>query len=121
VSDTHPPADPRPVDAVEVYWRPGCPYCLVLRRGLARAGVPVREINIWSPDQPEAAARVRAVAGGNETVPTVFIDGHPLVAPKVGQVLAALASIAPALLPPPGAGRQGRGLLARLRGSRRTG
>jgi mycoredoxin len=29
------------------------------------------EINIW--EDPQAAARVRSVANGNETVPTVFV------------------------------------------------
>lgn len=43
------------VDAVEVYWRPGCPICGSLRRGLARAGVPTREVDIWQ--NPSAAER----------------------------------------------------------------
>lgn len=85
-----------PVEAVEVYWRPSCPFCGSLRRGLARAGVVTREINIW--EDPAAAARVRAVAGGNETVPTVFIGDHALVAPRVRQVLNALATHAPELV-----------------------
>lgn len=88
----------RGVDAVEVYWRPGCPFCGSLRRGLARAGVPTREVDIWN-SPPEAAARVRAVAGGDETVPTVFIGGHALVAPRVRQVLDAVARLAPELRP----------------------
>lgn len=56
-------------DCVEFYWRPGCPFCIALRRRLRGSGLPVREVNIW--DDPDAAARVRAVAGGNETVTTV--------------------------------------------------
>ena len=32
---------------VELYWRPGCPYCAALRGPLLRSGLPVREINIW--------------------------------------------------------------------------
>ncbi|WP_422392164.1 glutaredoxin family protein [Nakamurella antarctica] len=36
-------------------------------------------INIWS--DPDAAAFVRSVAGGNETVPTVVIDGRAVVNP----------------------------------------
>jgi mycoredoxin len=104
------------VDAVQVYWRPGCPFCGSLRRGLARAGVPTREIDIWA--DPSGAARVRAVAGGNETVPTVFVGGHALVNPRVGQVLDAIARHAPHLLPPSD-GQAPGGFLMRLFGSRR--
>ena len=32
---------------VEVYWRPGCPYCWMLLRPLRRSGLQLREINIW--------------------------------------------------------------------------
>lgn len=92
-------ADPaRTIDAVEVYWRPGCPFCRPLRRGLDRAGVRTREINIHDAP-PEAAARVRAAANGNETVPTVFIGEHALVAPRVGEVLAVVDQVAPHLRP----------------------
>jgi glutaredoxin-like protein len=75
----------RPV--VEVYWRPGCPYCRMLLRPLRRSGLNLREFNIW--DDPEAAAWVRSVADGNETVPTVFIGDQAMVNPSVRQVLAA--------------------------------
>lgn len=71
---------------VEVYWRPGCPYCRMLLRPLRRSGLNLREINIW--EDPEAAARVRSAAGGNETVPTVFIGDRAMVNPTVRQVLA---------------------------------
>lgn len=70
---------------VEVYWRPGCPFCRRLLRPLRRSGLVLREVNIW--DDPEAAARVRSVAGGNETVPTVFIGEQALVNPSMRQVL----------------------------------
>ena len=45
-------------------------------------------VNIW--EDPEAAAFVRSVADGNETVPTVVIDGHPIVNPAPRLVVAAL-------------------------------
>ncbi|MQY19780.1 glutaredoxin family protein [Nocardia macrotermitis] len=54
-----------------VYRRPGCPFCARLRRVLNRHGIIHREIDIWS--DPEAAAFVRSVADGNETVPTVVL------------------------------------------------
>ncbi len=68
-----------------VYWRPGCPWCARLRRGLAKAGVPTREVDIWQ--DPAAAAAVRAVATGSETVPTVVLGARALVNPSVAQVL----------------------------------
>jgi hypothetical protein len=39
-------------------------------------GLAPREVNIWA--DPSAAATVRSLAGGNETVPTVVIGerGH---------------------------------------------
>lgn len=76
---------------VEVYWRPGCPYCMSLRRGLSRAGVPTREINIWA--DPAAAAFVRSVAHGNETVPTVVVAGGAMVNPSTREVLAATGAM----------------------------
>jgi mycoredoxin len=78
---------------VEVYWRPGCPYCRMLLRPLRRSGLRLREVNIWA--DPEAAARVRSVAGGNETVPTVFIGPRALVNPTVRQVLAVVHGAQP--------------------------
>jgi glutaredoxin-like protein len=69
---------------VTVYSRPGCPYCYLLRRGLRRRGVAFTEIDIWQ--HPDAAAQVRAVADGNETVPTVHLAGHWLVNPRASQV-----------------------------------
>lgn len=116
-----PPRDrPRaePITAVEVYWRSGCVSCHVLRRGLRRRGIPVREVDIWAGD-PAAAARVRAVAGGNETVPTVFIGPRALVAPGVRDVLRALADIAPNLVSGPVLDRRGR-ITAALRRNRRS-
>ncbi|MGQ0847111.1 MAG: glutaredoxin family protein [Sporichthyaceae bacterium] len=97
------------VDAVEVYWRPGCPHCTTLWKGLERSGIPLREVNIW--ENPEAAARLREVTDGSEVVPTVFIGERALVGAPAAAVLAAVADLAPHLLPER---RQGlRGLLRR--------
>lgn len=75
-----------------VYWRPGCGFCSMLRAGLQRAGIEYRDVNIW--DDPEAAAFVRSVARGNETVPTVTVGSVSLVNPSAGEVAALLASAA---------------------------
>ncbi|OJF10374.1 glutaredoxin-like protein [Couchioplanes caeruleus] len=69
---------------ITVYSRPGCPYCYLLRRGLRRRGLTFTEINIWT--DPEAAAAVRSVADGNETVPTVHVAERWLVNPKAATV-----------------------------------
>lgn len=76
------------VDAREVviYTRPGCPYCFTLRAGLRRAGVAHRQINIW--EDPDAAAFVRSVANGNETVPTVVVGDVHMVNPSARRVRA---------------------------------
>lgn len=81
-----PGGDPAPAAEVVVYRRPGCPFCISLTRGLRRAGVPFREIDIWA--DPDAAAFVRAAARGNETVPTVDVAGTVLVNPPAALVLA---------------------------------
>lgn len=73
---------------VEVLWRPGCPFCGCLRRGLRRAGIRTVEHNIWA--DRSAAARVRRASGGDETVPTVVIGSLTLLNPSVAQVRAAL-------------------------------
>jgi len=79
------PAVDGPPPGVTVYWRPGCPYCGALRRGLRRAGLATHEVDIWS--DPQAAAFVRSHADGNETVPTVEIAGTVLVNPSTRRVL----------------------------------
>lgn len=75
---------------VTVYWRPGCPFCSMLFRGLDRHGVAYERVNIWA--DKEAAAFVRSVARGNETVPTVTVGGTSLVNPKAAEVAELVAS-----------------------------
>ena len=81
---------------VTVYWRPGCSFCWSLRRALQRAGVEAVERNIW--DDADAAGFVRSATGGDETVPTVDIDGRVMVNPRPKQVLAALGLSQPSVL-----------------------
>jgi mycoredoxin len=63
-------------------------FCLRLRVILRWHRLTVHQVNIWA--NPEAAAFVRSVAGGNETVPTVVVDGHAIVNPAPSEVVAAL-------------------------------
>ena len=81
--------------------------------------MPMEMHNIW--EDPSAAAIVRSVASGNETVPTVAVGNKSMVNPTPTQVMAALADHAPHLVPedyePPQPGPAGR-LLNRLLGGR---
>jgi hypothetical protein len=55
---------------------------------MASAGINHDRVNIW--EDPDAAAFVRSVAGGNETVPTVTIGDDVFVNPTVQQLVAVL-------------------------------
>jgi len=73
--------------ALTVFARPGCPFCLLLLRRIRRAGLPFEQVDIWK--DPAAAAYVRSVADGDETVPTVRIGDLALVNPSIAQVVTA--------------------------------
>ncbi|MFC7243168.1 glutaredoxin domain-containing protein [Catellatospora aurea] len=63
-----------------VYWRPGCPFCLRLRARLGPSGARrAHWVDIWR--DPDGAAAVRAITGGDETVPTVVIGDSSHVNP----------------------------------------
>jgi mycoredoxin len=106
-------ADPyaRSAEAIQFFTRPGCGFSASLRRRLRRLDVAVEYHDIWK--DPAAAAFVRSVARGNETVPTLVVGDVVLVAPAMRQLIAATEAHAPQLLPPGApAGRSSR--LARL-------
>lgn len=84
-------------DAIHFYWRPGCGFCSMLRRGLDKAGIETVDHNIW--EEPADAAVVRHYANGNETVPTVVVGDVGLVNPSTKQLIAHLTQHAPHLLP----------------------
>lgn len=88
------PGDTPPVD---LYWRPGCGFCVRLMRQLDRVGLPTTRHDIW--DDPAAAEVVRSAANGNETVPTVIVGSMTMVNPSFEAVLAAVGVEAPSLLP----------------------
>lgn len=96
------------MELVTVYWRPGCPYCARLRQDLRVLGVPAREVDIWADES--AAATVRELAGGNETVPTVVIGGRGFVNPPAATVLAEVRRISPGFAPDQDLARTGRQL-----------
>jgi len=82
------------LEAIQFYWRPGCPFCMSLDRSLRDIEIPLEKHNIW--EDPEAAAFVRSVANGNETVPTVRVGDEFMVNPSAKAVAAAVARVAPA-------------------------
>lgn len=97
-------------EQIDLYWRPGCGFCMSLRRQLDKLGIERVEHNIW--DDPADAAIVRQHANGNETVPTVVVGGQGFVNPSAGDLAAHLIEHAPHLLPegfePPQPGPVGR-------------
>jgi mycoredoxin len=78
--------DGRPI----VYWRPGCPYCIRLRTLLGRDARRLLWVDIWA--DPEGAASVREVTGGDETVPTVVAGDRSFVNPGIDVVRGLLAA-----------------------------
>ncbi|ASU84255.1 NrdH-redoxin [Nocardiopsis gilva YIM 90087] len=83
-------------ETIDFYWRPGCPFCIALRRRLRKERLPLREINIW--EDGAAAARVRDITGGDETVPTVAVGSVAMVNPRSAEVVEAVRDQAPRLL-----------------------
>ena len=77
---------------VVIYWRPGCGYCMRLKGSLGDLGEKALWVNIWQDD--DAAAFVRSVNDGNETVPTVVIDGTAHTNPSAGTVRERLETLA---------------------------
>src|ERR1700733_12357312 len=84
--------------AVDVYWRPGCPFCNRLFRSFEKAGVQTVLHNIWEDD--DARAFVQAHNRGNETVPTVAIDDLVLTNPDPAAVIDPLHQRFPSGVPP---------------------
>ncbi len=75
-----PPDDTPIVNLPVVYWRPMCGFCARLLGALEQAEIAVELRDIW--DDPKAAAFVRSVNDGAETVPTVVLpDGRTATNP----------------------------------------
>ena len=70
---------------MKMYTTVWCGYCQRLKAQMKREGIVFEEIDIEL--DPEAAAFVQSVNGGNQTVPTLlFDDGTALTNPSIGQV-----------------------------------
>jgi mycoredoxin len=69
-----------------------CGYCQRLKAQLGRAGIAYNEVDIEL--DPEAAAFVESVNGGNRTVPTIlYPDGSAATNPSIGAVQEKLATL----------------------------
>lgn len=67
-----------------------CGYCRRLKSQMDEAGIAYTEVNI--EEQPDAAAFVEQVNGGNQTVPTLlFPDGTAATNPSLAEVRARLS------------------------------
>jgi glutaredoxin len=82
---------------IDLYWRPGCGFCVMLQRQLDKLGIERVEHDIW--ENPDDAAIVRRHANGNETVPTVVIGDVGFVNPSAHDLVAYLLDRHPHLLP----------------------
>lgn len=77
--------------AVTMYTTTWCGYCQRLKAQMSREGIEFTEVDIER--DPEAAAFVESVNGGNQTVPTLlFPDGSAATNPSIKEVQARLAS-----------------------------
>ena len=79
-------------DAVVVYGHPTCPGLGPVKGLLTQSKVKFEYVDIHQDSV--AAARVRAINNGNESVPTlVFPDGSTLTEPTVGELKSKLESL----------------------------
>jgi mycoredoxin len=84
----HEQAQAQAEHGVAVYWRTGCPFTAHLRMAVRRHSDRIAWVDIWQDDA--GRAWVASVNGGNETVPTVVIDGVPHTNPDPAIVVRAL-------------------------------
>jgi mycoredoxin len=74
-----------PAGSVTMFTTTWCGYCHRLKAQMAEAGVPFTEVDV--EQDPEAAALVEQVNGGNRTVPTLlFPDGSAATNPSLREV-----------------------------------
>ncbi|MBD8078233.1 mycoredoxin [Cellulosimicrobium arenosum] len=87
------PTAPTTPDAgtITMYSTTWCGYCRRLKTQLDSVGIGYTEVNI--EQDPDSAAYVEQVNGGNQTVPTVvFPDGTAATNPSLAEVQQRLAA-----------------------------
>jgi glutaredoxin 3 len=62
-----------PGHKIELYVKPGCPYCAQAEAFYRRKGLPFSSIN--AQDDAKMKRRMLDLAGGDPTVPAIVIDG----------------------------------------------
>ena len=77
-------------ETVTMYSTAWCGYCRRLKREMAEAGIPFREVDL--DDDPSYDDRIIAQTGGYRTVPTLEVQGRLLVNPSLREVQEALVS-----------------------------
>src|SRR5687767_3366518 len=70
------------MDALKVYWRPGCSSCVKVKEFLSGLGVEYESINVSA--RPEAMDELRAM--GVRTVPVVARGGEYVFAQELADV-----------------------------------
>ena len=81
------------MSTVTMYSTTWCGYCRRLKLQMDQAGIEYTEVDIER--DPDAAAYVEGVNGGNQTVPTVrFADDTAMTNPPFAAVAEKLASLA---------------------------
>jgi glutaredoxin 3 len=58
---------------IEIYTRPGCSYCNVVKRLLTNKNAPYVELDIWS--DPGVQAEMQRRTKGARSVPQIIIGG----------------------------------------------
>jgi len=82
---------PPEAGTITMYSTTWCGYCRRLKTQLDREGIGYTEVDI--EQVPDAAAYVREVNNGNQTVPTVlFPDGTAVTNPSIAEVRTRLAA-----------------------------
>lgn len=76
---------------LEVFWRPGCPFCRRLFGALDHEGITYALRNIWEDD--EARRFVAEHNRGNETVPTVVLGSEVLTNPPPRSLVQAVLEL----------------------------
>lgn len=76
--------EPEEARGVVIFWRPGCIFCMRMKAMLGSTGRKAQWVNIWR--DADAAEFVRGHNNGNETVPTVILDGEVHTNPEPGVV-----------------------------------
>ncbi|WP_022899849.1 mycoredoxin [Humibacter albus] len=80
-------------EAPIMYTTTWCGYCRNLKNQLSRENISFTEVDIET--DPDAAATVERVNGGNQTVPTVlFSDGSAMTNPSAREVAEKVAALA---------------------------